>query len=103
MLKKENNKKNRKRNNTDPKNSRKGKQSQPQLTNQSSPRGRGARGFDTLSKSSLKKLPQLPIQEKAKATVEENSANEQLATELSASIEPARPFRARRKPIRFRD
>jgi hypothetical protein len=103
LLKKENNKKNKKRNNTGPKNSRKGKQPQPQLTNQSSPRGRGARGFDTLSESSLEELPQLPIQEKAEATVEENSANEQLATELSASIEPARPFRARRKPIRFRD
>ena len=73
------------------------------MINQSFPRGYGARGFDTLSEFLLEELPQLPIQEKAEATVEENSANEQLATELSASIKPARPFRARRKPIRFRD
>ena len=103
LLNRENNKKNRKRKNAGPKNGRKEKQPQPQSTNQPPPRRRRARRFDILSESSLEELPQLPIQEEIEVVSEENLVNEQLTTELSASIEPARPTRARRKPIRFRD
>jgi hypothetical protein len=100
LLKKENNKK---RNNTSTKNGQKGKQPQPQLTNQSPPQRHRARQFNISSKSSLEELPQSPIQEEIEAATEENLANKQLTAELSSSIEPAKLSRARRKPIRFRD
>jgi len=97
------NKNNRKRKNARPKNGQKEKQSQPQSTNQSTQRRPRARRFDISSESSLEKLPQLPIQEAVEVENEENTANQQLITELSASIEPIRPTRTHRKPIRFRD
>ncbi len=76
---------------------------QLQSTNQTTQRRPRARRFDTLSESSLEELPKLPIQKAAEAQNEENTVNTQLKTELSASIEPAKPSKARRKSVRFRD
>ena len=45
---------------------------------------------------------QLPIEEVDEAVNKENEVNEQLSTEHNTTIEPTRPPRARRLPMRYR-